>query len=282
MPRIFSIATDDATPGTPVVFTFAPKADLKPADLPRALDIVRDIQNTNTTIHQVLTEMGWTDLYPSYASQVRSAAQAALDSDLQDPAFGIFLLEQTRQNFVRNIGQDYRRRYLKRLIQLLGPISVAALVFGTVIDTGTATRMISSLIGPDVAIVVSDENGLLRRLQAICYVAFGICVSVWLSSVLRNRQVEWATLLLFDPNGLTPLVRLGIVSAVAYIFCILLSLGIVTVGVGTNTLNEYIKYSTIATLVGLIAGLSEDSLTKLVLGRVATLTQPAPTATPRP
>ena len=118
---------------------------------------------------------------------------------------------------------------------------------------------------------------LVDKIRAATFVLFGCCLSVWLASMLRNRQVRWANLTLFDPHGFSPTIRVILVCAITFVFCLLLMLDVVSIGFGGTQLKEFLNVPALAILVGLIGGLSEDAVTNLIVGRIGQLAEPTPT-----
>ncbi|MCB4824262.1 hypothetical protein [Roseicella aerolata] len=255
MPRIFSVDFEAERPGDRAALRLDPLPDGKadPQLVPDALKFAREIEAVNFKIYAVLEKMERLGQYNLYVRQIEAAANCGLNSDAKDFLIANYMVEQIQRDFVALVGPRFRQVFIRKLTVVAGCVGLVSLLLGVFID-----RLPSRVIDPQ----------LLSLVQAGGYVMFGVCASVWLSTVLRNRQIDWNNLNLFDPDGFSAPWRLMIVAMVTLLFCVLLHLQIIDIAIAKNNLTAFMTVPTIGILVGFIGGLAEDSLTKLVIGRV--------------
>jgi hypothetical protein len=265
MSHLFKVEVISPETAGAVTFRFEPIAAAPVSIISMALNLMRDIQQTNLTLYQVLAKTGRLPLYTAYVDQLFLAAQSAFDSDFGSFEFAQYLVAQARSDLVSNVGPRYRRLFIRRLSWVAGCVAVISAA------TGFAFSIFWSLLKDHGLAFTSDGDA--QSVSGSAWVIVGVCIGVWLSSVLRNRQLRWDSLTLFDPDGLPPSTRLVIVGAVTTVFCILLRLDVISLGVAGQSLSGFMNNHPLAVLVGLIGGISEDSLTKLVIGSVGHFTQ---------
>jgi hypothetical protein len=265
MPRSYAVSVSGPTNCQRVSFHFDPVSNTSFSELVRAkqLDIIRQIHSTNASIHSTLETVRRLDLYPSFVEQLRIAGIYCLDSDSPDMTYGEFALLQVQQDFLSACGSLLRSVFIKKVSRCAAVVGIPAAAMSLV--TTIFWSYSNSIIKPLDWVI--PEN-VARWTSGYACVILGACIGVWLSYMLRNRTLSWSSLTLFDPDGLSPATRLAIVASITTILCILLGLNVIIIGVGNVQLGDYLDDHRIAILLGLIGGISEDAVTKIVIGRV--------------
>ncbi len=258
MPKVFNYevqrSADNDAHGATLKFSLLDS--IPPGVLEEALKLRSAIESTNRDIVIVLDRVQAMEAYGSYLSRLEETMVAGFGSELQDFSMAWFLLSQLREDFIKLYGQRVRSAYIRLLTQIVACIGVPALLYGSAVSPW------STWWWPSL------QGNIEAQVRTAAWVICGVCVSVWLSFVIRTRQLEWSMLTSLDPDGLSPVTRIGLVLAVTYVFALLLKLGGITIAIGSLNLSNFILQPSIAILVGLIGGLGGDALADIVVGRV--------------
>src|SRR5262249_13786677 len=118
----------------------------------------------------------------------------------------------------------------------------------------------------------------MKLFESSAFILLGIAISMWISAILKNQTIGWDSLGFFDPAQFPPILRLILVCAIAFVLCMMLLIQWITLGVGPATLNNFPGYPLISIIIGLLCGLAEDRISKLVVSRFTELPESKPDA----
>jgi len=256
VPRIFTFVTKRQADGYGLArFVFTPIEPLPERLLEEALSVRRDLETINLDIWMLLERARECSDYEFYLTRIKEAITAGLDSDLQGFSISLSLISQIREEFLKLYGEKFRADYIRRLTLIVSAVGIPAFIYG---------GLLSGWVSASQIIQTRIEAQVRTAAWGIC----GVCAAVWLSSVVRNRQLRWSNLTALDPDRLSPATRIGFVAVVTYIFALLIKLDAISVGIGPVHLADFIDQPSVTILVGLIGGLGGDAIVDTVLGRV--------------
>jgi len=121
---------------------------------------------------------------------------------------------------------------------------------------------------------------LVVLVESAFFILLGISISMWVSAMIRNQTISWESLAFFDPAQFPPTFRMLLVCGLAFVLCTMLLVKLVTLGVGPQMLNDFPGNPLLSIIIGLVCGLAEDRVSKLVISRFTELPDvPSPPAT---
>jgi hypothetical protein len=249
-------------------------ADLDPSEIPQfgwtpasaetkideaAIDLKEKIDATLRMICRVLentkTVTNKSEVQKYYATRLMAAAQALTQENVSLP-MGVVELRSVQNEFVSKYAPRLRKKYLHRL-------AINCIVIGII------GFVIAILLYPFGKIsVLENYPDFTRIVQTGGFALFGNAVSIWFVSVLANQTVDWVALRFYDQSQLGPKTQISLVAGITFILGLLLYKQALILGVGSYSLNSINTDATVGLVIGLVCGISQDRVTKLIVNNL--------------
>lgn len=258
MAKYFSITQKQDPSGIPLFDWIPASADTKIEDA--AIDLKEKIDATLRMICRILdnakTIPNKSELQQYFATRLKSAARALTQKDVP-LTIGLVDLRSVQNEFVSDYGNILRKEYLKRL-------AVHCTIIGVI---GLTIALLLYPFASKIPIL-RDYPVFTSIVQAAGLALFGNALSIWFVSVIANQAVDWSSLRFYDQSQLGPKTQLSLVAGITFILGLLLYKQALILGVGSYSLNSINTDPTVALIVGLLCGISQDSVTKLIVNKL--------------
>jgi hypothetical protein len=277
MPGIFLISPfpDNDPNARDFLYEQVPNATEPPLD--ESLSFRDEIEATNTRIKELLLRSDERYFlrpdYRKYYLGLLGAAKTGLEPPHANLAIGRSSLKGVRDTFLMEWGPKIRSQFIRSLSFVVAPAIGVGLVFGT-----WSHFYVSGLEAFERA---TDFSSYVKLIESAAFVLVGIAISMWLSAILRNQSITWQSLAFFDPAQFPPVLRLALVCGLAFVLSVMLLVRWITLGVGPETLNDFPGKPLLSIVIGLVCGLAEDRVSKLVISRFTELPDSKPTTSSR-
>lgn len=224
--------------------------DITPKDNVEVPEAQRELQHrvyATRGVLKLLREQGVFEnketVLKEFQTRVLETARAGLTGYVQ-LELAVGALEQVRKELVIRKGKRVVYRYLTRLAWWgLGGVGV-----GVLIVLASAYKLAPWMVGYGPVLI-------------------GAMAGAWLSVASGRRDVAFEDLPDFLGSKVEPAVRMAFVGLLALIVALFIKLGAVTITVGNLAFVEFAESTTVALLLGVIAGIGERALSVRIIQR---------------
>jgi len=216
---------------------------------PEITDFIPVIDTAARRIQQLITD---TALRKNYIEAIDGAARSAFEGGNLNGAKQA--LQSLKDQVVAWEGPSIRKKYLQSTL----------LVFGLAGVLGGILALAAAYLGATACGWLSPTLG--KILATAAYMLIGISLGITLLAFLRNMEMKFETLGMFDAASLNPLMRLIFVSVLAAVFAILLHQRVLVIAIGNYELNQLFDKPMVAVVVGILCGFSDIVVAKLISG----------------
>lgn len=224
-----------------------------PADqVPREMLDLRDQAGSALIVLRVILPTG--ERFEEYYSALLSLAQLGLVGLNANPDAAARALAELKQDVVAREAGRIKNEYMRSLGIVCG-------CFGSAL-----------LFAVWLLVVVNPAAVEVRRLLVY---EVGTCLGVWLSFGTRKPILNFEDLHILEDDRLEPAVRLIFAGLLAFVLALAFHLRVITVTLGSLTTEAIDTNIYAALFIGLLAGVSEKTLSTQVTKQASALLKPS-------
>lgn len=189
-----------------------------------------------------------------YVQELAAVARSGLEDG--DLVVARESFNEFKSQFSLNEGVPIRARYLRRLSVIGAMLAVPAVLCGF---SGTWFNL-TNAPAPFPLFVPAG------------WILFGTVLGLLLAAYTRNREIKFENIGQFDPDNLTPLLRIMFLIIIAMVAAIMLSNRWVIVGLtDAILLNDFMKNNNIAILLGMLIGYADPEVAGLAMNTLESI-----------
>lgn len=200
------------------------------------------VEKINSILKKILKKEK--DEYLRYSNEILGISRVGLVGESAEPRLAFSSLELLENEIINNLGTTFKNKYMINLAK-------AGIISSTIV-----TILLFVFFR-----IFGHEN--LFKIRDCCSLIWtGSMVGLWISFGIRKIELSIDDFEKIEKDQMTPYIKTTFIGITAIVFALSLNLEILKIEIGKfNTLNIFKNYQT-ALFTGIIAGISELSLTK--------------------